>query len=221
MRLLQRLVAKLAAYVHPPRQTLNKPLNIIWPRSEIDQTPLALEADTALYAKTIAYYRYGEMGAARDAIKRLLESYPDDPWFLEFAGDIHLSSGMAVKAESYYRSALVKRQTDPLILLSLGRALISTNQPAQLADAVTALEAAIKEEPDWGFVKRQLAIAYGRLGKLSYADILLAEEAVINGDKPRAVLLARRVLERPEIPVSLRSRASDILLSLDVPLIVE
>jgi hypothetical protein len=59
------------------------------------------------------------------------------------------------------------------------------------------------------------------LGKLSYADILLAEEAVINGDKPRAVLLARRVLERPEIPVSLRSRASDILLSLDVPLIVE
>ena len=221
MRLLQRLVAKLAAYVHPPRQTLNKPLNIIWPRSEIDQTPLALEADTALYAKTIAYYRYGEMGAARDTIRRLLESYPDDPWFLEFAGDIHLSSGMADKAESYYRSALVKRQTDPLILLSLGRALISTNQPAQLADAVTALEAAIKEEPDWGFVKRQLAIAYGRLGKLSYADILLAEEAVINGDKPRAVSLARRALERPEIPVSLRSRASDILLSLDVPLIVE
>ena len=161
------------------------------------------------------------MGAARDTIRRLLESYPEDPWFLEFAGDIHLSSGMADKAESYYRSALVKRQTDPLILLSLGRALISTNQPAQLADAVTALEAAIKEEPDWGFVKRQLAIAYGRLGKLSYADILLAEEAVINGDKPRAVLLARRVLERPEIPVSLRSRASDILLSLDVPLIVE
>ncbi len=221
MRLLQRLVAKLSAYVHPPRQTLTKTLDIMWPRSERDQRPLALEENTVLYAKAIAYYRYGELAAARDTIKRLLESNPKDPWFLEFAGDIHLSSGMADKAASYYRSALLERKTDPLILLSLGSALISTNQPAQLADAVTALETAIEEEPNWAFVKRQLAIAYGRLGKLSHADILLAEEAVINGDKPRAVLLARRVLELPDIPLNLRSRASDILLSLDVPLIVE
>ncbi len=221
LRLLQRLVSKLAAYVNPPRQTLTKPFNVVWPRSEAEQTPLAIEADTALYAKAIAYYQYGEMRAARDTIKTLLEDRPDDPWFMEFAGDIHLSSGMADKAASYYRAALAKRPADPLISLSLGRALISMNQPAQLADAVNVLESALKGEPDWGFIKRQLAIAYGRLGKLSHADILLAEEAVINGDKPRAVLLARRVLERTEIPVSLRSRASDILLSLDVPLIVE
>jgi hypothetical protein len=66
-----------------------------------------------------------------------------------------------------------------------------------------------------------LAIAYGRLGKLSHADILLGEEAMARGDKERAIFLARRVLARQYITPSLRSRANDILLSLEVPLIVQ
>ena len=86
---------------------------------------------------------------------------------------------------------------------------------------MVALETSLESAPDWAFVKRQLAIAYGRLGKISHADILLAEEALINGDTPRAIALARRVLGREGVSQPLRSRATDILLSLDVPLIVQ
>ena len=221
MRLLQRLVIKLAAYVNPPRQTLQKPLQPAWPRSRTDQASLAPNADVVLYEKTIAQYRYGELAASRENIQALLSRQPDDPWYLEFAGDIYLASADAETAAGFYQAALKKRADDPLISLSLGRALISINQPAQLAKAVAALETSLESEPDWAFVKRQLAIAYGRLGKKSNADILLAEEAMINGDKPRAIVLARRVLGREGVSPPLRSRATDILLSLDVPLIVE
>ena len=221
MRLLQRLVIKLAAYVNSPRQTLQKPLQPSWPRSSADPATLAPDADIALYEKTIAQYRYGELAAARANIETLIARHPDDPWYLEFAGDIYLASAEAESAADFYQTALAIRAGDPLISLSLGRALISVNQPAQLADAVVALETSLESAPDWAFVKRQLAIAYGRLGKISHADILLAEEALINGDTPRAIALARRVLGREGVSQPLRSRATDILLSLDVPLIVQ
>ena len=221
MRLLQRLVIKLAAYVNPPRQTLQKPLQPAWPRSSAEPATLAPDDDIALYEKTIAQYRYGELAASRENIQTLLARHPDDPWYLEFAGDIYLASAEAQTAARFYQAALAKRDGDSLISLSLGRALISINQPTQLTRAVTALETSLESEPDWAFAKRQLAIAYGRLGKKSNADILLAEEALINGDRPRAIALARRVLSREDVPPPLRSRATDILLSLDVPLIVE
>ncbi len=221
MRLLQRLVIKLAAYVNPPRQTLQKPLQPAWPRSSAEPATLAPDDDIALYEKTIAQYRYGELAASRENIQTLLARHPDDPWYLEFAGDIYLASAEAQTAARYYQAALAKRNGDSLISLSLGRALISINQPTQLTRAVTALETSLESDPDWAFAKRQLAIAYGRLGKKSNADILLAEEALINGDRPRAIALARRVLSREDVPPPLRSRATDILLSLDVPLIVE
>ena len=221
MRLLQRLVIKLAAYVNPPRQTLQKPLQPAWPRSSAEPATLAPDDDIALYEKTIAQYRYGERAASRESIQTLLARHPDDPWYLEFAGDIYLASAEAQTAARFYQAALAKRDGDPLISLSLGRALISINEPTQLTRAVTALETSLESDPDWAFAKRQLAIAYGRLGKKSNADILLAEEALINGDRPRAIALARRVLGREDVPPPLRSRATDILLSLDVPLIVE
>jgi predicted Zn-dependent protease len=221
MRLLQRLVIKLAAYVNPPRQTLQKPLQPAWPRSSAEPATLAPDDDIALYEKTIAQYRYGELAASRENIQTLLARHPDDPWYLEFAGDIYLASAEAQTAARFYQAALAKRDGDSLISLSLGRALISINQPTQLTRAVTALETSLESDPDWAFAKRQLAIAYGRLGKKSNADILLAEEALINGDRPRAIALARRVLGREDVPPPLRSRATDILLSLDVPLIVK
>lgn len=187
MRLLQRLVIKLAAYVNPPRQTLQKPLQPAWPRSSAEPATLAPDDDIALYEKTIAQYRYGELAASRENIQTLLARHPDDPWYLEFAGDIYLASAEAQTAARFYQAALAKRDGDSLISLSLGRALISINQPTQLTRAVTALETSLESEPDWAFAKRQLAIAYGRLGKKSNADILLAEEALINGDRKSVV----------------------------------
>ncbi|MGB2492838.1 MAG: Zn-dependent protease, partial [Candidatus Puniceispirillum sp.] len=90
-------------------------------------------------------------------------------------------------------------------------ALIATNQKQRLDRAIEAIEIAASHEPDWAFVRRQLAIAYGRSGRMSYADMSLADEALLTGDSSRAVHLAKRVLARKDIDNTIRNRANDIL----------
>ena len=113
MRLMQRLVIKLAAYVNAPRQTLRSPMELSWPRSKSDPALLPIEPDIALYERAIANYQYGDLAAARTAIEELVARHPSDTWYLEFAGDIYLSSARPDEAISYYQSALDKRPNDP------------------------------------------------------------------------------------------------------------
>ena len=73
-----------------------------------------------------------------------------------------MSSGHPKQAAMHYTDALRLRPDSPQISLSLGRALIATNDKAVLNEAIEALLAAERGEPEWSFVKRQLAIAYGK-----------------------------------------------------------
>ena len=105
-----------------------------------------------------------------------------------------MSAGRPFQAATHYRNALLLRPDSPQISLSLGRALIATNDKTLLDEAIEVLLTAERGEPKWGFVKRQLAIAYGRSGRLADADVTLAEEALLANDKPRATQMARRAL---------------------------
>ncbi len=125
------------------------------------------------------------------------------------------------KAIGFFQKALAGRPDDPLIGLSLGRALIASNKPESLTQAVSVLEKVLEKEPNWAFVKRQLAIAYGRTGQLHLADILLAEEALLKGDTQRAITLASRLAKTPDMDKAVHTRALDILFELNVPLPVQ
>ena len=83
--------------------------------------------------------------------------------------------------------------------------------PADLEEAVAALEAARGLEGDWAFVHRQYGIALGRSGRIAEADLALADEAILRGDGTRAARLARRVLKMETVDEVLRNRASDIV----------
>ena len=74
-----------------------------------------------------------------------------------------------------------------------------------------AISAAQKTEPKWAFIRRQLAIAYGRNGDIAAADLALAEEALLLGDDQQAVRMAKRVLADDKPKDELRNRANDIL----------
>ena len=71
--------------------------------------------------------------------------------------------------------------------------------------------AAKKNEPDWAFIHRQLAIAYGRAGHIADANLSLAEEAILLGNEEQATLMARRVLANADLANDLKNRANDIL----------
>jgi predicted Zn-dependent protease len=142
---------------------------------------------------------------------QLSAAHPADPFYHEFRGDILLSMAKAEAAAAAYETALTFRPNSPQILLNLGRALIATNDKKRLLRAIDAISAAQKTEPKWAFIRRQLAIAYGRNGDFAAADLALAEEAILLGDNQRAVRMAKRVLAINRLKDDLRNRADDIL----------
>ena len=195
--LMNRLVAKLRAYSEPAYSILR-------------QTAKTDSAD-AIYSHAIAQYRRGDLATAITLMDQLCTANPDDPFYHEFRGDILLSMAKADAAAAAYETALRFRPDSPQILVNLGRALIATNDKKRLSRAIEAISAAQRAEPKWAFIRRQLAIAYGRNGDIAAADLALAEEAILLGDTKQAVRMAKRVLADDRVKDDLRNRANDIL----------
>jgi len=195
--LMNRLVAKLRAYSEPAQSVLR-------------QTAKTDSAD-AIYSQAIAQYRRGDLAAAITLMDQLSAARPADPFYHEFRGDVLLSMAKPEAAAAAYETALTFRPNSPQILVNLGRALIATNDKMRLLRAIEAISAAQKTEPKWAFIRRQLAIAYGRNGDIAAADLALAEEALLLGDDQQAVRMAKRVLADDRLKDDLRNRANDIL----------
>ena len=195
--LMNRLVAKLRAYSEPAQSVLR-------------QTAKTDSAD-AIYSQAIAQYRRGDLAAAITLMDQLSAAHPADPFYHEFRGDILLSMAKPEAAAAAYETALTFRPNSPQILVNLGRALIATNNKMRLLRAIEAISAAQKTEPKWAFIRRQLAIAYGRNGDIAAADLALAEEALLLGDDQQAVRMVKRVLADDRLKDDLRNRANDIL----------
>ena len=116
-----------------------------------------------------------------------------------------------LEAAAAYETALTHRPQSALIQLNLGRSLIAAGGADNLERAIESLASARTAEPEWGFLHRQYGIALGKSGRVTEADLALADEAIIHGDKQRATQLAKRVLNREGVAEVFRSRASDIL----------
>ena len=196
-RLMERLVNKLRAYCEPAQ-------NII--RHSDDPG-----AASTLYRNAIAHYRRGDLELAYNLMNSLSEAMPNDPFYHEFRGDILLSMAKPDAAAMAHEKALALHPNSPQIQLNLGRSLIATNNKNHLPRAIEAMLAAKKNEPDWAFVHRQLAIAYGRAGHIANANLSLAEEAILLGNEQQAARMAKRALTRADLARVERNRANDIL----------
>lgn len=216
-RLMIRLIAKIKAFTEPPMQTLGEVRRAQrkTAKQKSSHWPEFNEAEN-LYRAAIAHYRRGALAKAEEHMAALLEQTANDPYYLEFAGDIYLSSGQIDKAITSYQKALRDNQA-PLIEFGLGRALLArANQGDQNAygKAVEAFQRALIGERKWPELYRQYAIALGRNGALAEADLALANEALLLGDKQRATQMARRALAHDGISKESQNYANDILFSL-------
>ena len=196
-RLMERLVNKLRAYSEPAQNIIR--------RSDDSGTA------STHYSKAIAHYRRGDLELAYKLMNGLSEAMPNDPFYHEFRGDILLSMAKPDAAAMAYEKALALHPSSPQIQLSLGRSLIATNNRKHLPRAIEAMLTAKKNEPDWAFIHRQLAIAYGRAGHIANANLSLAEEAILLGNEQQAARMAKRVLASADLARDVRNRASDIL----------
>jgi predicted Zn-dependent protease len=198
-RIATRLIDKLRAYTDPPQSILR------------DASRLAPE--NRIYSQAIAHYRRGDLATALALINQNIKSDVDDPFYHELRGDILMSMAKPATAANSYETSVSLRPNSPQILLNLGRAILATNDKTHLGRAIQAIQDAVTGEPKWAFAHRQLAIAYGRAGKIANADLALAEEAILLNDRQQARNMAKRALNHTDSDIDLKNRANDILFS--------
>lgn len=177
-----RVKAKLGGYVEPTRITFRK-----YPPSDTSAI--------ARYARIYAYNHEVEWELALSEAESLVAEFPDDPFYNEIAGQIYLENGLVAKSLPFYRRAVQLMPREPLLLTSLGHALVALDDPETDREATQVLELAVALDPfnDLGF--RQLAVAYSRGGYDSYASHATAEMFLLQRRLGDAVMHARRAMD--------------------------
>jgi predicted Zn-dependent protease len=169
----QRVKAKLIGFVDPKRAT------ILYPESD--------QSIPAHYARAYAYHVGAYPEKALSEADALLRADPQDPFFLELKGQILLESGRPADAIAPLREATERSDNNPLIAAMLGHALISTENPANFAEAKQVLKGAVNRDNQNPFAWYQLGIIYDREGDLPRAALATAERNNLEG-KPKLAL---------------------------------
>ena len=194
------IIAKIRAFMNPPTDTL-------WAYPSSD-TSLA-----ARYARAIAWYRDGQTDKALDAGDAMLAEQPENPFFWELKGQILFEEGRAEEAVVAHRRSVELKPEAPLLRINLGHALIETNKPENLEEAIAQLKRASALEPDNSLAWRLLGQAYASQGKEGEARLASAEYYFAIGRQDQATqfaLRARDMLDRNTIEWR---RAMDIVLA--------
>jgi predicted Zn-dependent protease len=165
----------------------------------------------ARYARAISAYRFGDLHSAIAQIDALIASAPNNPYFYELKGQALLEGGHPTEAIAPLRRAVQLAPNPALVQITLGQALIATNDNKVADEAITLLRSALAKEPESSDAYLQLAMAYGRKNDLADADLASAQAAFARGDNKTARELAARAKERFPVGSPGWVRADDIV----------
>ena len=177
-----RVRGKLAGYVDDPALVLRR-----FPTSD--------RSIQARYARAYAYHRTGHPAEAGAEVAALVAGAPHDPYFLELQGQVLLETGRPAEAVTVLREAVHRSNDAPLIATLLGHALISTEDPANFAEAKRVLRVAVGRDNDNPFAWYQLGIVYDREGDEARAALATAERYNLLGQPGLALPNAEQALK--------------------------
>ncbi|HLY55484.1 MAG TPA: M48 family metalloprotease, partial [Stellaceae bacterium] len=179
----KRMLAKLRGFLNSPGDVLKA-----YPESD--------KSLYGRYARAAAYHRIPMDDKALAEMDSLLKEKPEDPYFNELKGQILFEGGHVAEAVPWYRKSVKELPTAPLLRVELAQAeLESTEDHAMIAEAVSMLKDAVRDDDSNADAWHTLGIAQGKLGNLGEADLALAEEDLLMGDIKLAVTHARRAAE--------------------------
>jgi predicted Zn-dependent protease len=150
----------------------------------------------ARYARAVSAHRFSGVAAAQREIDGLLAEQPANPWFWELKGQSLLEGGQARPAIAPLRKAVQLKPNAGLLRIMLGEALVNTGDNGLLDQAISELRQGAGREPTSASAYRSLAMAYGRKGQTSDADLSQAQAAFHSGDLQLAKSLAARAKSR-------------------------
>jgi predicted Zn-dependent protease len=176
----ERMKAKLIGFINP---------QLALRRYRAEDRAIA-----ARYGRAVALYQEGEIKAALPAIDSLIAEEPRNPYFQELKGQVLLENRRIVDSLPFYRRSVELLPDSGLLRAALAQALLETNTPALIDEALKHLEAARHQEKNSPFVWRLFATAWGRKGQDGLVAYALAEEALARGDRA----MARHQADRAE-----------------------
>ncbi len=135
----------------------------------------------ARYARAIARNFAAGVDAALPEINALIETQPSNPYFHELKGQFLLESGQVERAIPPLKKAADLAPDAGLIRIMLAQALLAEGDKDNLNAAVNHLRKALVTEDKSARGYRQLAIAYGRLGRIADAELASAQAYFYEG----------------------------------------
>jgi predicted Zn-dependent protease len=217
---LRRLVAEQPHYGHrdSPERMAEHALVLAKIHAFMDAPNATLraypETDTSLparYARAIAWYRDGQTEKALAAVDVLLGEDPENPYYWELKGQILFEEGHAAEAVGAHQRSVDLKPDAPLLRINLGHALLESNDPAKLDQAVDELKRATALEQDNTLAWRLLAQAYASQGKEGQARLASAEMYFAGGAETQAAQFAMRARDMLPRGSAEWTRAMDIV----------
>ncbi|MES2473899.1 MAG: M48 family metalloprotease [Pseudomonadota bacterium] len=194
----QMVQAKLAGFVLPVKDAMIR-------------FPVSDTSAPARYARSFVYMRQPNFQKALAEITSLIQEEPNNPYFYEVRGQIQVSMAKPALALSDYQKAVSLRPNAPQLRLALAGAQLATEDPAQAAEALKNLKAALLVENDDIFTWYQTAQAYSAVKNVPMADLATAELWYNAGDMRRALVFATRARGKLTQGSADWERAQDII----------
>ena len=195
---LRMIQAKINGFIDEPYTTLRR-------------YPLSDQSAPARYARAVAYYRASDLGQASREIDRLIAAEPDNPYFAELKGQMLFEHGRIAESVAPHRRSVELAPDEPLLRVNLGRALVATEEPAAVEEAVGVLNVALDMEPGNVFGWTELARAQARLGREELASLAQAEAYFAIGNLPEAHRFATRAAAALKAGTPEHTQALDVV----------
>lgn len=191
----ERVVAKLYGFIDPA-QALRK-----YPPTD--------NSLAARYARSIAYYRSGNLAEGIGLIDGLIRQMPNDPYFHELRGQMLFENHRVAESIVSYERAVALLPRSGLLKTALAQALLQNPNPAQLQRARKLLETVDPNERDGGYW-RQMSMIYDQIGDIGMRALALAELAYARGDRVDALRHATAAERSLKFGTPAYQRAQDI-----------
>jgi predicted Zn-dependent protease len=191
--------AKLFGYLERPAGVLNR-------------YPLKDTSMPARYARAIANNCSGKCVQAIGEVDALIREQPNNPYFWEIKGDFQYWAGQHKEAIPNLRKALQLAGGSVAVMqVGLAQALLGTEDPASLDEAIALLRKATVSEEDNSAGHHQLARALYRKGLQPQADLATAQGHFVDGNVKQAQIFAKRAQVKLKQGTPEWLRAEDII----------
>jgi len=179
----QMMRAKLIGFLQPLGHVLR-----LYPETD--------SSAPARYARSIAYYRKGDLAVALPLVDGLIAEQPDNTYFYELKGQMLFENGRLTDALAPYGKSVELAPDEALLRVGLARTQVETGDTTLLDAAKANLDAAASREPQMPEIWRLLTIVNGRLGKMGETALSQAEYELLGGDPVAARTLADRAVDQ-------------------------